>query len=54
MSNDFHLRELADGQFAAHVNPAVNVRRVRFATGDKIISSFEFHMVALANQTMFP
>src|ERR1017187_4387390 len=34
VADDLHLRELAKGQLAAHIDPAIDVRRVGFAAGD--------------------
>ncbi len=47
MADDFDCSKSADRQLAAagaNVNPAVNVRRIRLAARDEIISSFQFQI----------
>ena len=37
MADDFDAGKFANGQFAAHVDPSVNVRRIGFAaSGEKV------------------
>ena len=42
VTDDFDPGEFAHRQFATHVNPSVNVRRVGFSSSNEIILSFEF------------
>jgi hypothetical protein len=41
VADDFDFGEFANGQLAPHINPTVNVRRVRFAASDKKVTSGE-------------
>ena len=38
VADDFDPGEFANRQFAAHVNPAVNVRSVGFSSSDEVIA----------------
>ena len=44
MPDDLHTRELARPLSPAHVNAAIDVRRVGFAASDKKISRFKFRV----------
>src|SRR5437870_11753941 len=39
MGDDLHTREVARPQLAAHINAAINVRRVGFTAGNKVAAS---------------
>ena len=57
MPDDLDARELARTQSAAHVNAAIDARRVGFASGNKEISEFEFRIAGRgggAQQTVLP
>jgi len=55
VADDFDLGEFSHRQFPAHINAAVNVRRIRFAARHEVNA---FHLrrvlVGLADEAVFP
>ena len=55
MADDFDFRKFANRQLAAHINTSINVRRIGFATSNKVMP---FHLarvlVSFADQAVFP